>query len=157
MVARLFDGVVDARNINARRARLHLHLTPVNAWLIVEKMSGQPLTHSPPVEPERVGCGRDDHRAHPKIYPTRVLEHQYAGIHQWPACASLAQRGEVRFVPVSFTQAIVAAMVWSGVRVKVSVEDARKNLPGTGDSSNSIESPPGLDIEPPAILSTTLD
>ena len=55
------------------------------------------------------------------------------------------------------TQAIEAAMVWSGVRVKVSVEDARKNLPGTGDSCNSIESPPGLDIEPPAILSTTLD
>jgi hypothetical protein len=55
------------------------------------------------------------------------------------------------------TQAIEAAMRWSGVRPANSVEDERKNLPETGDSSSIIESPPDLDIEVPEILSTTLD
>lgn len=53
------------------------------------------------------------------------------------------------------TSAIDAAMSFSGLASDA--EDQRKNLPTTGGSDNSTASPPGSDIEPPAILSTTLD
>jgi hypothetical protein len=55
------------------------------------------------------------------------------------------------------TDAIDVAMRFSGVRPSTTVEAERKNLPTTGDSSNTTELPPGSDMEVPAIVSTTLD
>jgi hypothetical protein len=55
------------------------------------------------------------------------------------------------------TDAVEAAMRFSGVRPSTTVEDERKNLPTTGDSSNTTESPPSSDMEVPAIVSTTLE
>jgi hypothetical protein len=53
--------------------------------------------------------------------------------------------------------AIDAAMRFSNLNSDSSVEGSRKNSLPTGDSCKSTELPQGLDIEPPAILSTTLD
>ena len=52
--------------------------------------------------------------------------------------------------------AVDAAMKWSNLNSDSTVEDERKNSLPVGDSTNSIELPIDLDIEPPVILSTTL-
>ena len=52
--------------------------------------------------------------------------------------------------------AVDAAMKWSNLNSDSTVEDERKNSLPVGDSTNSIELPTDLDIEPPVILSTTL-
>jgi hypothetical protein len=53
--------------------------------------------------------------------------------------------------------AIDEAMEFSNLAIEQTSEDSRKNLPETTGCVNSIESQPDLDIEPPEILSTTLD
>ena len=55
------------------------------------------------------------------------------------------------------TAAIDAAIQFSGLAIEVAAEDARKNSSEVGSSSSSTESPTDSDIEPPVILSTTLD
>ena len=52
-------------------------------------------------------------------------------------------------------EAVDAAMEFSNLLTDT--EEPAKNLPGIGGSDNSTESPPDSDIEPPEILSTTLD
>jgi hypothetical protein len=55
------------------------------------------------------------------------------------------------------TQAIDAALDFSGLTTSVAVETERKNSPVTATSDSSIELPQDSAIEPPTILSTTLD
>jgi hypothetical protein len=54
-------------------------------------------------------------------------------------------------------EAIDAAMEFSGLKQKASVEDERKNSSEVGSSSNSTELPTDLDIAAPEIWSKTLD
>ena len=55
------------------------------------------------------------------------------------------------------TSAIDEAVELSGLDVKESAGDARKNSLPADTSCNSIELPEDSAIEPPAIVSTTLD
>ena len=55
------------------------------------------------------------------------------------------------------TAAIDAAMELSGLAMSESVGDSRKNSLPVGNSCNSIELPTDSAIEPPVVLSTTLD
>ena len=61
VVLGLLDGVVDPGGIDASGARLHLHLTPMYAGLVVEKLPRKPLPHGLPVQPEWVGRHRHQH------------------------------------------------------------------------------------------------
>ena len=54
------------------------------------------------------------------------------------------------------TEAVEAAMEFSNLSAKTTVENERKNLPTADTSGNCTELPEGSAIEPPAILSTTL-
>jgi hypothetical protein len=54
-------------------------------------------------------------------------------------------------------EAVDAAMEFSNLSAKTTVENERKNLPTADTSGNYTELPEGSAIEPPAILSTTLD
>jgi hypothetical protein len=54
-------------------------------------------------------------------------------------------------------ESINAALDFSNLSTELTVEDTRKNLQGIGGSDSSTESPNGLGIAPPEIVSTTLD
>ena len=54
-------------------------------------------------------------------------------------------------------ETIDAAMAFSNLNTDQTAEDSRKNLPIITGSDSSTESPTNSDIEPPVIVSTTLD
>lgn len=85
VILRLLDRVVHAGGIDASRARLHLHLTPVNAGFVVQKLSREPFTNRPPVKPQRVGRHRNQHGSHTEIQPAGFAQHHNASIDHRPA------------------------------------------------------------------------
>ena len=110
MVVRLFDGVVNARGVDASRTGLHLHLAPMDTRLVVQKLSRQPLPHGSPMQPQRISGDRHQHGAHAKVEPACLAQHHHAGVNQWPARAGRGQGFKMCRVPVVFTQAVVAAV-----------------------------------------------
>jgi hypothetical protein len=56
LVAALLDRVVDTHRVHARRARLHLHLRPVNARLVIGEHPRQMRPAWPAREPQVIGC-----------------------------------------------------------------------------------------------------
>ena len=110
LVARLFNGVVHARGVDAGGARLHLHLAPVNAGLVVHQLARQPKPYLAPVQPQRVGRHRDQHGTHAKVEPSGVLQHGHAGVDQGPTGAALGECLKVAGLPVVFAQAVVAGV-----------------------------------------------
>ena len=87
MVLRLFDGVVNPGRIDTCRSRLHLHLTPVDPRLVVQKLGGQPLAYASPIEPQGVSGHGHQHGPHSKVKPTGFAQHGHAGIDHGPARA----------------------------------------------------------------------
>ena len=110
LVLRLFDGVVDPRGVDAGGARLHLQLAPVDARLVVEKLRSQPLTHRPPMQPQRVGRDRHQHGPHAKVQPTGFPQHGDARVHHGPTGAGGFEGVKERFIKIVLTQAVIATV-----------------------------------------------
>ena len=108
MVLRLFDGVVNPRGVDAGGARLHLHLAPMDAGLVVQKLPRQPQAYLAPMQPQRVGRYRHQHGPHPKVDPASLAQHHHARVHHGPTGAPGHQGLKVRTVPAWLTQAVVA-------------------------------------------------
>ena len=80
VVKPLFNRIVDANGVHARRTRLHLNLAVVDPGLIVSEETPQPRCGRSPIQPQVIACETHQHRAHSKVEPTCCLEVAHAGI-----------------------------------------------------------------------------
>ena len=49
VILRLFNRVLDTRDVYTRRTGLHLQLAPMNAGFVIQKLARQPMTNWAPV------------------------------------------------------------------------------------------------------------
>jgi hypothetical protein len=82
VVLALLDRVVDADRVDARGARLHLALAPVDAGLVVDEQACQPQPALAPRQPEVIAGHRHQHRPHAEVDPARGDQGPHAGIHE---------------------------------------------------------------------------
>ena len=90
VIARLLGRRIDAQRVDACRARLHLHLAPVDAGLEIEELARQKQPRLAPVQPQVVGRKADQHGAHAEIQPTGGTQLAHAGIDHRIAGAAFA-------------------------------------------------------------------
>ena len=96
----LFHRVVNTQGIDARCARLHLHLGVVNARFKVDEQVGQVLGRVPPMQPQIVRGKGHQHGAHTEIDPTRLNQIAHAGIDKGVAGLSGLPSAKFRIVEV---------------------------------------------------------
>ena len=116
VVQRLLGRRVDAQGVDAGRARLHLHLAPVDTGLEVQKLTCQKQARLTPVQPQVVGRKADQHRAHAKVQPARSAQLAHAGIHHGVAGAAFAPGLQVRQVDRAGVDAVARAQAVNRTR-----------------------------------------
>jgi 3-oxoacyl-[acyl-carrier protein] reductase len=90
VMGRLLGRRVDAQRVDARGARLHLHLAPVDAGLEVEELPRQEQPRLAPVQPQVVGRKADQHGAHAEVQPAGGAQLAHAGVDHRVARAAFA-------------------------------------------------------------------
>ena len=83
LIHSLFHGVIDPDRIYAGCPRLHLHLRPVNARLIIDEQPGQMMSRLAPIQPQMVTGHGHQHCPHAEIHPTGGVQAAHAGIDKW--------------------------------------------------------------------------
>ena len=80
LILRLLRWRVDAKGIDRSRSTLHLHLTPMDTRLKIEKLPSQMKACRTPMQPEVIRREAHQHRPHPKVNPSRCTQAAHAGI-----------------------------------------------------------------------------
>ena len=106
LVDRLLRGVIDPQRIDARGARLHLQLRPVDARFKVEEVTGEMQAGGPPMQPERVARERHEQGPHPKREPARRQQASHAGIDERVAGVARLPSGQPLWHNLALPQAV---------------------------------------------------
>ena len=103
---RLFGGRIHAQRVDAGGAALHLHLAPMDAGLVVQKLARQKQACLPPVQPQVVAGKAHEHGPHAEVEPAGRNQRSHARVHHGVASTTLAPGGEAGVVEVVLAQAV---------------------------------------------------